>query len=109
MNEFLDHRDGGTAILSHFYLLTGCSGSLWLEGSSQLLQFTGILTLGLGDAAASIVGRRLGVHRWSPTTNKTLEGSLAFIFSVFASAVLLRLFGYVEPFSVSFVFTICLA
>ncbi|KAF8802541.1 hypothetical protein BYT27DRAFT_7341419 [Phlegmacium glaucopus] len=100
MNEFLDHRDSGTAILSHFYLLTGCSGSLWLEGPSRLLQFTGILTLGVGDAAASIVGRRLGVHRWSPTTNKTLEGSLAFIISIFASAMLLRPFGYVEPFSV---------
>ena len=32
MNEFLDHRDSGTAILSHFYLLTGCAGSLWLDG-----------------------------------------------------------------------------
>lgn len=31
MNEFTDHRDNGTAILSHFYLLTGCAGSLWLE------------------------------------------------------------------------------
>lgn len=32
MNEFLDHKDRGTAILSHFYLLTGCAGSVWLEG-----------------------------------------------------------------------------
>jgi dolichol kinase len=31
MNDFLDHRDSGTAILSHFYLLTGCAGTLWLE------------------------------------------------------------------------------
>jgi hypothetical protein len=31
MNEFLDQKDSGTAILSHFYLLTGCAGSLWLE------------------------------------------------------------------------------
>ncbi|KAG6862007.1 hypothetical protein C0995_008194 [Termitomyces sp. Mi166 len=74
MNEFLDHRDRGTAILSHFYLLTGCAGSVWLEGPSQLLQFTGILTLGVGDALASIVGKRIGFHRWSPTTSKTLEG-----------------------------------
>lgn len=68
MNDFLDHKDSGTAILSHFYLLTGCAGSLWLEGyvikapigcnintvlyrPSLLLQFTGILVLGLGDAA----------------------------------------------------------
>lgn len=32
VNEFLDHKDRGTAILSHFYLLTGCAGSVWLEG-----------------------------------------------------------------------------
>ncbi|GJJ08274.1 hypothetical protein Clacol_002484 [Clathrus columnatus] len=32
LNEFLDHKDSGTAILSHFYLLTGCAGPLWLEG-----------------------------------------------------------------------------
>ncbi|PPR02605.1 hypothetical protein CVT24_002176 [Panaeolus cyanescens] len=99
MNEFLDHRDGGTAILSHFYLLTGCAGSVWLEGSSHLLQFTGILTLGLGDAAASLVGRRIGVHKWSPTTNKTVEGSVGFVIAVFVPALLLRLFGYAEAFS----------
>lgn len=32
LTEFTDHKDNGTAILSHFYLLTGCAGSLWLEG-----------------------------------------------------------------------------
>jgi dolichol kinase len=31
INEFLDTKDQGTAVLSHFYLLTGCAGSLWLE------------------------------------------------------------------------------
>jgi dolichol kinase len=31
MNEFLDSKDSGTAILSHFYLLTGCAGAVWLE------------------------------------------------------------------------------
>nr|VWO95877.1 Histidine kinase (EC [Ganoderma boninense] len=34
MNEFLDSKDGGTAILSHFYLLTGCANSVWFEGSN---------------------------------------------------------------------------
>ncbi|KAF9484335.1 hypothetical protein BDN70DRAFT_910722 [Pholiota conissans] len=99
MNEFLDHRDSGTAILSHFYLLTGCAGSLWLEGPSKLLQFTGILTLGLGDAAASIVGRRIGAHRWSPTTSKTLEGSLAFVFSILTATFFLRFASVVESFA----------
>ena len=31
LNEFLDKKDSGTAILSHFYLLTGCAGGLWLD------------------------------------------------------------------------------
>ncbi len=31
MSEFLDAKDSGTAILSHFYLLTGCAGALWFE------------------------------------------------------------------------------
>lgn len=100
MNEFLDHRDSGTAILSHFYLLTGCAGCLWLEGPSQLLQFMGILTLGVGDAAASIVGRRVGVVRWSPTTTKTVEGSVAFVISIAACAFILRVCGYTERFSI---------
>ncbi|KAE9408409.1 hypothetical protein BT96DRAFT_954008 [Gymnopus androsaceus JB14] len=99
MNEFLDQKDRGTAILSHFYLLTGCAGSIWLEGGSPLLQFTGILVLGVGDALASIVGKRYGVHRWSPTTNKTLEGSFAFTLSVVVTAWILRLFRLTESFS----------
>jgi dolichol kinase len=84
----------------------------------MLHQFTGILALGLGDAAvsfffsgveilglspsnqASLVGRRFGAHRWSPTSSKTVEGSLGFVMSVFAATVMLRLLGYVEPFSV---------
>ncbi|KAI3613808.1 dolichol kinase [Moniliophthora roreri] len=120
MNEFLDQKDSGTAILSHFYLLTGCAGSLWLENSegsvivpecslsirhhsfdsgSPLLEFTGILVLGVGDALASIVGKRVGIHRWSPTSSKTLEGSVAFTVSVVICAWVLRLFGIVEAFS----------
>ncbi|KAF5367129.1 hypothetical protein D9758_003996 [Tetrapyrgos nigripes] len=99
MNEFLDHKDSGTAILSHFYLLTGCAGSLWLEGRSSLVQFTGILVLGVGDALASIVGKRIGFHRWSRTTSKTVEGSLAYTASIVLCAWILRLFGMVEKFS----------
>ncbi|THV02843.1 hypothetical protein K435DRAFT_748744 [Dendrothele bispora CBS 962.96] len=99
MNEFLDHKDSGTAILSHFYLLTGCAGSLWLEGRSSLVKFTGILVLGVGDALASVVGKRIGIHRWSPTTSKTVEGSFAYTASIVICAWILRLFGMVESFS----------
>jgi len=100
MSEFLDARDSGTAILSHFYLLTGCAGALWFEAPSRLLLYTGILTVGVGDAMASVVGKRVGRYKWSPTTPKTLEGSAGFTISVVASAWALRVCGLVEEFSV---------
>lgn len=101
MNEFLDQKDSGTAILSHFYLLIGCAGSVWFEGPSQLLQYTGILVLGVGDALASIVGKRLGRHRWLATCPKTVEGSAAFASSVIACAWLLRVCGFTAGFSLA--------
>lgn len=51
---------------------------------------------------ASIVGKRIGFHRWSPTTSKTLEGSIAFTVSIAGCAWLLRLLGVAETFSVRF-------
>ncbi|KZT42170.1 hypothetical protein SISSUDRAFT_1030673 [Sistotremastrum suecicum HHB10207 ss-3] len=53
LSEFIDpndNKDEGAAILSHFYLLTGCAGTLWLEGSSRTLDVTGTIALGIGDA-----------------------------------------------------------
>ncbi|KAH9983087.1 hypothetical protein BJV74DRAFT_980805 [Russula compacta] len=100
MNEFLDAKDSGTAILSHFYLLTGCAGALWFEAPSRLLLYTGILTVGVGDAVASVVGKRVGRYKWSPTTSKTLEGSAGFTLSVVVFAWALRVCGLVEEFSI---------
>lgn len=51
---------------------------------------------------ASIVGKRIGNHRWSPGTFKTLEGSAAFVFSIVVCAWALRLCGVVEAFDVIF-------
>ncbi|TRM64840.1 hypothetical protein BD626DRAFT_490049 [Schizophyllum amplum] len=99
MNEFLDSKDSGTAILSHFYLLTGCANALWFEAPSQLISYTGVLVLGIGDALASIVGKRIGIHRWSPLTPKTTEGTAAFALSVVLAAWMLRLCGIAESFS----------
>lgn len=98
--EFTDHKDSGPVILSHFYLLTGCAGPLWIEGSSQITQQIGVLVLGVGDALASIVGRRYGRMYW-PGSSKTVEGSVAFVSSVLGSTIALRVLGWVQPFSVS--------
>ncbi|KAF8606668.1 hypothetical protein BDV93DRAFT_437456 [Ceratobasidium sp. AG-I] len=83
LSEFLDEKDSGTAILSHFYLLTGCAVPLWLESPSRVLGLAGVIVLGVGDALASIVGRRFGVFRWFSSSSKTVEGTAAFALSVF--------------------------
>lgn len=160
LSEFTDHKDSGPVILSHFYLLTGCAGGLWIDGlhgtstkagqtlsqqisssiggkgdgyesvwttvlgtfnwydhqfgvpslpdihlsnwtkggNVDISMFIGVLVLGVGDALASIIGRRYGRIRW-PNSGKTLEGSVAFIVSIFASAIFLRLIGWCAPFS----------
>jgi dolichol kinase len=60
----------------------------------------GVLVLGVGDALASVVGRRYGRMYW-PASSKTVEGSAAFVSSIFVSAWMLRLVGWVGEFSVS--------
>lgn len=142
LSEFTDHKDSGPVILSHFYLLTGCAGTVWIEGlrntwrtpssdnggsglnlaswpwrllagstadpeptvstavgSVDIAMFIGVLTLGIADAVASIVGRRYGRLYW-PSSGKTLEGSLAFMSGLFSSALLLRTIGWCAQFSV---------
>ncbi|KAF8301039.1 hypothetical protein DL93DRAFT_2102769 [Clavulina sp. PMI_390] len=95
LSEFLDEKDKGSVILSHFYLLLGCAGMLWLESSSRLLDLTGVLVLGVGDSLASIVGKRYGKHKWFEL-NKSVEGSVAFVFSVVGSAKVLEVLGLVD-------------
>lgn len=38
-NEFIDSKDSGPVILSHFYLLTACSTGIWLDGLTYLPSF----------------------------------------------------------------------
>lgn len=38
LSEFLDDKDNGSAILSHFYLLIGCAGPLWLERYAHTIE-----------------------------------------------------------------------
>ena len=45
------------------------------------MAYSGVILLGIGDSAASIIGIRYGTIKW-PNTNKTVEGTLAFIVSV---------------------------
>ena len=43
---------------------------------------SGVVCVGMGDAAASLVGRRYGRRRWCWSGGKSLEGSTAFALAV---------------------------
>ena len=92
-----DHR--GPIIVSHIFLLIGCAIPLWLSladvkrsghGPFQgwdveirdISMVSGVVCVGMGDAAASLIGRRFGHRRWPWSGGKSLEGSAAFAIAV---------------------------
>ncbi|CAH0058999.1 unnamed protein product [Clonostachys solani] len=99
---YVDGRDfRGPVVISHIFLLIGCAIPLWLAlaslprtGSGYLngwelpgrdvSMVSGVICVGLGDAAASLIGRRYGRRKWIWGGGKSLEGSLAFAIAVFA-------------------------
>ncbi|KAJ6438359.1 phosphatidate cytidylyltransferase [Purpureocillium lavendulum] len=110
---YVDGRDfRGPVVISHIFLLIGCAIPLWLAlaalprtGSGYLAGWeiptrdvsmvSGVICVGLGDAAASLIGRRYGHRKWLWGGGKSLEGSAAFALAVFtglaAAAFWLRL------------------
>lgn len=74
LRSFADHRDQkGPLIISYIYLITGISIPLLLFDSP-----VGLISLGVGDSLASIVGKKMGRIKWQGTS-KTVEGTIAFI------------------------------
>lgn len=61
----------------------------------RLAQFSGILSVGIGDSVASIIGSKMGTRKW-PGTKRTLEGSIAGLIAQFMFIACLWYFGTVE-------------
>ncbi|UKZ46337.1 hypothetical protein TrVGV298_000538 [Trichoderma virens] len=98
---YVDGRDfRGPVVISHIFLLIGCAIPLWLSLGSlprtgsdyltgweiptrEISMVSGVVCVGLGDAAASLIGRRYGHRKWLWGGGKSLEGSLAFTVAVF--------------------------
>ncbi|KAI1285963.1 Cullin-3 [Halotydeus destructor] len=56
-DRFRDEKDSGFLTLTNVYLLVGCALPLWLSsGHSALGSMSGIIAIGFGDTAASVVG-----------------------------------------------------
>ncbi|KAK5122367.1 hypothetical protein LTR85_003951 [Meristemomyces frigidus] len=99
---YVDGRDlRGPVVVSHIFLLIGCAVPLWFSLASidregeppwigwelagntrEVAMIAGVVCVGMGDAAASLIGRRYGRHKWIWVGGKSLEGSAAFVAAV---------------------------
>ena len=68
------------------YTTVGALLTMVLFGSQPLAVWSGLLCLAFGDAAAALVGRKWGRHRW-PGTSKSVEGSAACLAACFAACL----------------------
>ncbi|KAL4481095.1 hypothetical protein ABPG72_015050 [Tetrahymena utriculariae] len=92
VSQFIDEKDSKKLILTHVYLLLGVSYPFIYEynllevhlSSFYEKALSGVLTIGIGDSFAAIIGRSIGQLRIFKYFNsrKTLEGFLAFIGSI---------------------------
>jgi dolichol kinase len=118
LTPFVDGRDlRGPVVISHIFLLIGSAIPLWLSLGAlprsghapwtnwdlpvrDVSMVSGVVCVGMGDAAASLIGRRFGRHKWFWGGGKSLEGSIAFAVAVaFALALAkawLRIGGWPE-------------
>ena len=94
LNMFRDKQDQGAFILTPIYLLVGFSVPIWLqqESGANSALFSGVLSLGIGDAAASYVGSKYGRRKW-PSGSKTVEGTLASMSAMLLFGALLHYSG----------------
>ena len=100
LTPYVDGRDlRGPVVVSHIFLMIGCAVPLWMSLADSRItgddpwrgwevygrdtsMVSGVICVGMGDAAASLIGRRYGRRKWPWAGGKSLEGSAAFALAV---------------------------
>jgi len=89
--------------LSHIYLLVGMMIPVWLIPSSEsnkLVLSSGLISLGVGDTAAAVIGTFYGKSQISPKSKKTVEGLVG---NILAMALFKQIWvgysGFLDEFS----------
>ena len=80
---FRDKQDQGLLILTPIYLLVGSTLPLWLSASNNACSielYAGLISVGVGDAFASLVGCSYGHRKW-PGSHRSIEGFVAYAMS----------------------------
>lgn len=93
--------------LSHVYLLVGTMIPLWLlpesVNPSKLSLSSGLISVGIGDTAAAVIGTFFGKTSLGPKSGKTLEG---YIGNILAMATFKLIWvgysGFIDEFSFAF-------
>ncbi|MEM2874005.1 MAG: SEC59/DGK1/VTE5 family protein [Candidatus Nanoarchaeia archaeon] len=85
-------RKKESPLLSSFYFLLSSIFALLLFGASFAI--IGLITLGIGDSASTIVGKKFGRTRLLYNKDKSIEGSFAFFIATF---IALLTFFYFFP------------
>ena len=87
LSVFQDTKDlQGPLNLSYIYLLAGVTipivyDYLVNKDTVTIIRYSGLITLGVGDTFASVIGKKFGTFKWKGS-NKSVQGTIAFIVSV---------------------------
>ncbi|KAK0420503.1 hypothetical protein QR680_014726 [Steinernema hermaphroditum] len=102
---FLDAQDSRERILTPIFLIIGIFLPIFLsppgtDHVAHAYHYAGVITVGIGDSFAALVGSQFGSHHWK-RSKKTIEGSVAMWLSQIAGVYLLCPIG-----EISFLWTV---
>ncbi|XP_026481866.1 dolichol kinase isoform X2 [Ctenocephalides felis] len=104
-STYADEKDAAEIALTPIYLIVGCTLPMWIHpcpcdltdsaGFNLMPLLAGLLSIGIGDTMASIIGSNFGRHKWKGS-KKSVEGTLSSIIFQLLLVLLLVYTGFVK-------------